>query len=163
MNIGRASTFSTAVTRIIAAILLAGFIPGAAACWIGSDGLEYCINPGYVACSVAFFILFLMCITLSINRRRRIARANQALKQQAPQVANASANVNQGPYRVPPQDVPPPQGIPPQGSPSPQVTPQYPPQVHNGVASPYMASVSQSATLPPKYDASSPSVASAQV
>jgi len=159
-SVGRASTFSMAATRIIAAILLAGFIPGAAACWTGSDGLEYCINPGYVACYVALFVLFVMCIGLCVNRNRlrRIARAKQALKQQAHPIANASANINQGPYGVPPQGVPPQQGIPPQGFPSPQVAPQYPPQVHNGVASPYMASVPQSATLSPKYVASSPSI-----
>jgi len=152
MDIGRTSTFSTAATRIIAAILLAGFIPGAAACWTDSNGYEYCytVNPiGIIAGSIAFFFLLALAIFLRVRRRRRIARANQALMQQAHQIANA----NQNPYGVPPQGAPPPQGIPPQGFPSPQgippqgfpspqVAPQYPPQVHNGVASPYMASIS---------------------
>ncbi|KAI0283233.1 hypothetical protein BC826DRAFT_1110226 [Russula brevipes] len=150
--VGRTSTFSTAATRIVTAILLAGFIPGAAACWTDSDGYEYCyrVNPvGIIAGSIAFFFLLSLAIFLRVRRRRRIAAANQALIQQAHRIANA----NQNPYG----------GIPPQGFPSPQVAPQYPPQVHNGAASPYMTSVSQSATLPPQYVAPSPGVAPIQV
>jgi len=150
MDLGRTSTFSTATTRIITAILLAGFIPGAAACWTDSDGTEYyCYR--IILLSVLTFILFSLAILGCVGRQRRITRANQALIQQAHRTANA----NQGPDCVPPQGVPPP-----------QVAPQYPPpQVRNGDASPYMASVSQPATstLPPQYVAPSPGVAPIQV
>jgi len=158
MDIGRTSTFSTAATRIITAFLLVGFIPGAAACWTDSDPF---VCYRIIAFSTTFFIFFSLAIVACVGYRRRITRANQALIQQAHQTANA----NQGPDSVPPQGVPPPQGIPPQSFPSPQVAPQYPPQMHNGDASPYMTSVSKPATstLPPQYVAPSPGVAPIQV
>ncbi|KAI9457320.1 hypothetical protein BJY52DRAFT_1272947 [Lactarius psammicola] len=115
MTVGRRSAFS-ATARTIAAILLAGFLPGVKAdCWIDSRGFERCdrlSTAARVGIGIGFFILFLALIfSLVTYRRRRAAQANLAyVHQNQPQGGNVyNAYGGQPPYG-----------------------PQYPPPAHGG-------------------------------
>ncbi|KAF8489516.1 hypothetical protein F5888DRAFT_1160065 [Russula emetica] len=131
MSIGRLSSMlsiASTSTRIVAVILLAGFLPGAKAdCWVDEntneetcDGLS---NLARALIGLAFFLVFLGVIfSLFAFRRRRNRQANLAYIQQTRQGSGGASYGS--PYST---------GA---GGPPP-FAPQYPPPTHNGVNYPY--------------------------
>jgi len=148
MSIGRRSSsmLSTASPRVVFAILLASFLPGAnARCWRDSQGFETCddrlSNIARVLIGIAFFLGFLAVISgLYGYRRRRNRLANQAYIQHTQGFGSGAGYGN--PYAG-------------TGGPPP-FAPQFPPPAHNGVNPPYPAydpssGFAPASAAPPQY------------
>ncbi|KAH9167231.1 hypothetical protein EDB89DRAFT_1998543 [Lactarius sanguifluus] len=135
LTVGRTSAFNDALARTIAAILLAGLLPGVRAdCWLDSQGFEHCDRLSSAAragIGLGFFILFLALVfALVTYRRRRAAQANLAYVQQSQHNVGGVYN-GYG-------------GQPPYG-------PQYPPQAHGGGVYDPNAGFAPPAGSPPQY------------
>jgi len=133
MTVKRISTFSPALTRTLAIIILAGLLPGVKAnCWFDSGGNEHCDNlstAARIAIGAGLFLLLLALIfSMTTYRRRRAAQANLAYIQQNQQGGGNAFSGYGG---------------------QPAYAPQYPPQTYGGPQ--YIAGYTPPATSPPQY------------